>query len=295
MACGSGTAIKSDGILEDQYCRHCEFSEAISCTVNDMIRTNIFQFNLCHFRQQFGGSSLLPGDLVCAIGNYFLDAPYQPDTLESGLKEKMIVNFAQFDCFTFLETVLALTECVYAGKISKAEFRRLLQLIRYRSGIIDGYSSRLHYFTDWLRDNELKGMLRDVSRQLGAVISRKKINYMTEHRKSYSGLQNENEFQKMRRIEQNISRRVFRVISKDKVNRQIGKIKSGDIIAFAAEKEGLDVAHAGFALWRGKKLYLLHASSLEGAVVVSQKTLISYLKQNRNFTGIIVCTNRYMT
>lgn len=235
-----------------------------------------------------------PGDLVCAIGNYFLDAPYQPDTLESGLKEKLVVNFAQFDCFTFLETVLALTGCVYAGKISKAEFRRLLQLIRYRSGIIDGYSSRLHYFTDWLRDNELKGMLRDVSRQLGALNHRKKINYMTAHRKSYSGLQNENEYQKMRRIEQNISRRVFRVIPKDKVNRHIGKIKSGDIIAFAADKEGLDVAHAGFAFWRGGKLYLLHASSLEGAVVVSQKTLVSYLKQNRNFPGIIVCTNLYM-
>lgn len=236
-----------------------------------------------------------PGDLVCAIGTYFLGAPYQPDTLESGLKEKLIVNCAQFDCFTFLETVLALTGCVYTGKISKAEFRRLLQLIRYRSGIINGYSSRLHYFTDWLRDNELKGMLRDVSRRLGAISSRKKIDYMTAHRKSYSGLQNENEFQKMRRVEQNISRRVFRIILKYKVNRQTGKIKSGDIIAFTAGKEGLDVAHAGFALWRGKKLHLLHASSKEGAVVVSQKTLVSYLKQNKNYTGIMVGTNLCMT
>jgi hypothetical protein len=260
-----------------------------------MIQTNSFQFNLSHFRQYFRGSSLTTGDLACAIGNYFLDAPYQPDTLESGNQEKLIVNLVQFDCFTFLETVLALTGCVAGGKINKAEFRRLLRLIRYRSGIINGYSSRLHYFTDWLRDNELKGMLRDLSRQLGAVSSRKKINYMTAHRKDYSGLQNENEFQKMRRVEQNISRRVFRVIPKNTVNNQVGEIKSGDILAFTAGRAGLDVAHAGFALWQEKKLHLLHASRKEGAVVVSKKTLASYLRQNKKFTGIIVCTNLYLT
>jgi len=33
---------------------------------------------------------------------------------------------------------------------------RNLKLIRYRQGKINGYSSRLHYFTDWLRDNEQK-------------------------------------------------------------------------------------------------------------------------------------------
>lgn len=247
-----------------------------------------FNFNLTHFRQQFRGSSLPLCDLICAIGNYFLGVPYKPETLDSGRKEKLIVNFTQFDCFTFVETVLALTGCAVAGKISKSEFRLVLQLIRYRQGIIDGYSSRLHYFTDWLRDNEQKKILRDISRKLGAVNQRKKITYMTTHRKAFGALHDENEFKKMQRTEKNISRRKFLVIPKDKVNQQKEKIKTGDIIAFTADKEGLDVAHAGFALWQGGGLHLLHASSKEGAVVVSSKTLIAYLQQNKKFTGIII-------
>lgn len=253
-----------------------------------MIETNNFQFDLTSFRQQFKGFSLPAGDLVCAIGNYFLGAPYEPETLESGRKEKLIVNFARFDCSTFVETVLALTGCVVAGKISQPEFRRALQLIRYRQGIIDGFSSRLHYFTDWLRDNEQKKILRDISRKLGAVTQRKKINYMTVHRRAYNALHDENEFKKMRIVERNISHRKFFIIPKDEVNRQEGKIKPGDIIAFAAGGEGLDVAHTGFAFRQGKKIHLLHASSKEGAVVVSKKTLVAYLQQNKKFTGISI-------
>jgi len=50
----------------------------------------------------------------------------------------------------------------------------------------------------------------------------------------------------------------------------------------------LDVAHVGFAILQGKNLHLLHASSKEGGVVISKKTLASYLKANKKFTGIIV-------
>jgi hypothetical protein len=253
-----------------------------------MMPKNDFQFTLSLLRQSLRGSNLSRSDLVCAIGNFFLGAPYIPATLEADGKEKLIVNCAQFDCFTFVETVLALTACVANGRITSSEFRRALQLIRYRQGIIDGYSSRLHYFTDWLRDNEQKIIIRDISRKFGAVNQRKKINYMTTHREEYSALQNENEFKKMQLAEKKISRRIMRVIPRDKINRHQGKIKNGDILAFPAGKEGLDVAHVGFALWQGKKLHLLHAASLEGAVVVSKETLVAYLQSNKKFTGIII-------
>lgn len=229
-----------------------------------------------------------PCDLIAAIGIYFIGAPYSAETLTSGHQEKLIVNFGQFDCLTFVETVLALTRCVQTGKIFQSEFRRQLQSIRYRLGVIDGYSSRLHYFTDWLRDNEHNKILQDISRKLQAVNRRKKINYMTTHRDAYRPLHDENEFKKMLQVEKNISRRNFLIISKDKVREQKEKIMTGDIIAFAADKEGLDIAHAGFALWHRGKLHLLHASSKEGAVIVSAKTLLAYLQQNKNFTGVII-------
>ena len=88
--------------------------------------------------------------------------------------------------------------------------------------------------------------------------------------------------------EKNLSRRNFTIIDKNKVSARIKTIQTGDIIAFATDAEGLDVAHVGFALWQGKSLYLLHASSKEGAVVISKKTLAAYLKSNKNYTGIII-------
>ena len=218
----------------------------------------------------------------------FIDKPYQAATLEKPGKEKLIVNLSVFDCTTFVETVLALAQCAVNGKFTAAEFRRILKFIRYREGNIAGYSSRLHYFTDWLRDNEKKKLLKDVSRQLGGKPQHKKIDFMTTHSEQYPALKNKQEFQKMLPVEKNISRKVFHIISKDKVNTQKAKIQNGDIIAFTAAQAGLDVLHVGFACWQGKKLHLLHASRKEGRVVISAETLVAYLKLNKKFSGIIV-------
>jgi hypothetical protein len=227
-------------------------------------------------------------DLVIAIGSLFINAPCQTATLEAPGKEKLIVNLSSFDCTTFVETILALARCAFHGKITGTKFRKTLKFIRYRQGTINGYASRLHYFTDWLHDNERKKILKDVSRQFNAEAVRKKINYMTTHRKSYAALSSEDEFQKILLAEKNLSRKVFYIIVKDKVNLQKAKIQNGDIIAITTNQEGLDVEHAGFACWQDKNLHLLHASSKEGGVVISAQTLAAYLNQNKKFAGIIV-------
>jgi hypothetical protein len=228
------------------------------------------------------------GDLIAEIGRLFINKPYKAGTLEAPGKEKLIVNISAFDCTTFVENVLALAQCTAAGRLSKHEFRNNLKSIRYRYGKIDGYSSRLHYFTDWLRDNEKKNFLIDVSRSLGAKPKHTKINFMTTHRELYAALENKAQLAKMLRVEKNLSRKVFYIIEKDKVSTQKAKIRNGDVIAFATNQEGLDVAHAGFAFWQGKSLRLLHASKKEGAVIISKKTLTTYLKSNKKFTGIII-------
>ena len=227
-------------------------------------------------------------NLIVEIGSFFLGAPYKAGTLEAPGKEKLIANLSGFDCTTFVETVLALARCALHGKITQVEFRKTLKFIRYRQGIIIGYSSRLHYFTDWLRDCEKKKILKDISHQLGARAQRKKINYMTAHRASYPALKKEDEFQKMLVVEKTISRKVCYFISRDVVIRQKTEIQSGDILAFTTNQEGLDVAHVGFAIWQGKNLHLLHASGKSGRVVILAETLAAYLKSNKKFSGIIV-------
>jgi len=79
-----------------------------------------------------------------------------------------------------------------------------------------------------------------------------------------------------------------RIIGKDKFSMQKSKVNNGDIVAFVTAQEGLDVAHVGFAVRKGKSLRLLHASQKEGKVVISKKTLADYLKSNKRFTGVII-------
>jgi len=111
---------------------------------------------------------------------------------------------------------------------------------------------------------------------------------MTFHREMYPALQNKTQLAKMALIEKKLSGKTFSVIGKNKVTMQKAKILNGDIIAFTTNQEGLDAAHVGFAVWQKKNLHLLHASSKEGSIVISPQTLITYLKFNRNLTGIIV-------
>jgi hypothetical protein len=253
-----------------------------------IVKSKYYKVNASLSKKSSPDGNLSYGDLIKEIGCLFINLPYKEGTIEGPGKEKLIVNVSGFDCTTFVETVLALAKCAAAGKPSLSEFRKNLKLIRYRQGKVDGYSSRLHYFTDWLRDNEKKKTLKDISRQFHPADQSKKIKYMTLNRASYSALKNEVEFRKMLIIEKKISRKAFHIISKDKVNQQKTKIINGDIIAFATKDEGLDVTHLGFAIWQGKHLHLLHASRKEGAVVISEKTLLAYLKSNKKFTGIII-------
>ena len=187
-----------------------------------------------------------------------------------------------------METTLAFALCARGRKFSPTAFKNNLKLIRYRGGKISGYASRLHYFTDWLRDNEKKEILTDLSAALGGKPTRRKIDFMTANRDLYPALKSKPRFSKIKKMEGNLSRKTFYIIGKDKISSQTDKIQDGDIIAFTAHQEGLDVAHIGFAIRQGKILRLLHASQKEGKVVISKKTLTDYLKSNKQFTGIII-------
>ena len=253
-----------------------------------MMESEIVHSEMRELWQKALEQDLFPGQLIIEIGRFFLGAPYQAGTLEKAGRERLVASLVEFDCTTFVETVLALARCAIAGKLSPSEFQKNIKFVRYRQGKIDGYASRLHYFIDWLRDNEKKKVLKDVSRSLDGTPRRKKIYFMTSHRELYAGLKHEAEFRRMLVVEKNISRKVFYVIGKDRLAGQQSKIQQGDMIAFATDQEGLDVAHVGFAVRQGKSLRLLHASSKEGAVVISKKSPEGFLKSNKKFTGILV-------
>ncbi len=229
-----------------------------------------------------------PGDLALEIGRLFLGTPYRANTLENAGREKLIAVLTAFDCTTFVETVIALSRSAASGKLSPARFRKNLRFIRYRQGKTDGYASRLHYFTDWLADNQKKKVLINASGLPAGRPARKLINFMTTHRDLYPGLKSKDQFCKMMMIERKLSGKISYIVDRDEVVKQQSAIHPGDIIAFVTAREGLDVAHVGFAIRQGGHWHLLHASSKEGAVVISKETLPAYLKSHPALTGIMI-------
>ena len=54
--------------------------------------------------------------------------------------------------------------------------------MRYRGGERRGYTSRLHYFSEWISDGERRGLVRDRGAELGGVEDARPLRFMTGHR-----------------------------------------------------------------------------------------------------------------
>jgi hypothetical protein len=230
----------------------------------------------------------LPGEHLLEIGKYFLGTPYKAGTLEHEKDEHLIVNLRKFDCVTFVESVIALTLALKSKKKSFKGFRKYLQKIRYRKGQLQGYTSRLHYFSDWIHDNQKKGFLREGTAEMGGRPFKKNITFMTTHPDLYPLLKKGLNLQRMKSIERRISRRSLFFIPKKSLRFLEDRIREGDLIAITTPTTGLDIQHAGFAIRVKNRIHLLHASSKEGKVVLSKKTLYRYLMESKERSGIMV-------
>lgn len=228
------------------------------------------------------------GELLAASGNFLSGTPYVAHTLEVPGDEHLVVNLREFDCTTFVESVLALSLTAQSDDRSFEAFCRKLQYIRYRDGLIDGYPSRLHYFSDWIDNNQKKGILRDVTKQCGGQIFSGKTGFMSAHPENYSPLSTPEFLARIKEQEAIINSRTHYYIPKTSVNACTPAIETGDIIAITSGIAGLDILHTGLALKKEGRLYLLHASSKAQKVTVTAEPLQDYLAASKSQTGIMV-------
>ena len=229
--------------------------------------------------------------LLEKTATFFVGTPYVAHTLEMEGEERLVVNLREFDCTTFVESVIALVRTVLSDDADFATFLHQLQQIRYRDANLDGYPSRLHYTSDWLYDNEKMGVLRNISARLGGVLETKKIDFMTTHPDAYRQLKdNDAMLQEMQVVEKEInSRGGFYYLSKENITPMASKIPHMSVIAFVTSIKGLDVTHMGFAFRTGEgRLTFIHASSTLKKVVIDKKTLSDYCAGQSSCTGIIV-------
>ena len=224
----------------------------------------------------------------------FHGVPYVAHTLEVNDREQLVVNTRQLDCTTLVEMVTALTLCVKQEKRQWTDYLQALRILRYRQGVLNGYPSRLHYFTDWILDKQQMGLVEEIQRPNPpfTALQRINVNFMSQHPGSYKALKaNPSLVKEIRQQEKALTGKTFRYIPKLAVkNTQLMRqtVKDGDIIAITCKKKGLEIAHLGFAVWQKDGLHLLNASQLHHKVVTEPMPLRQYLQKHSTHTGIRV-------
>ncbi len=246
-----------------------------------------------------GHADLPIGDLIARIGETFVGTPYAPYTLEAPGPEGLVIELQELDCVTFVENVLALARFVQmapndlmvadAGSPQRSLFAGILQDIRYRGGELDEYPSRLHYFSEWISDNDAMGIVRDVSRELGGVADSEPIYFMTTHADAYRQLGEDPAFLiELTRVEARLNTQPRYYIPEDGIAGVEEGIQDGDIIAATSTVAGLDIAHTGIALWRDGRLHLLHAPLVDGVVEISEIPLAERIRRIAGQDGVMV-------
>ena len=249
------------------------------------------------FAAERGLAEMDLGEAIVRLGETFVGTTYEPGTLEVPGPERLVINFRELDCVTLVETVLALTRFVREQGVealsdppaAQARYESHLMALRYRGGRLDGYRSRLHYFSEWLADNEARGIVRIATGELDPAIDAEPVNFMSRHPEAYRQLAQPGALQAIAAAEARLDEGPGReYVPQDRIARVADRIRNGDVIAATSTVEGLDVAHTGFAVWRDGALHLLHAPLVGQSVEISERPLAERILAIDSQDGIMV-------
>jgi len=229
-------------------------------------------------------------EIISEIGRSFLNTEYKAFTLEQVGKEQLVIHLTGLDCTTFLENTLTISRCIKKQKTSFEDYQNELTNIRYRDGKLNGYPSRLHYFSDWIYNNSKKGIVKDVTKEIGGKPIKFNVFFMSKNPDTYKKLTESPEFIPLiAKQEKEINKRKYYYIPKEKVSTIEDKIQNGDLIAITTNLPGLDVGHVGIAVKESDgRIHFLHAPLSGSKVQISEKPLPEYLAAIKKHTGIIV-------
>lgn len=278
-----------------------KFTNVILILLFSVISTNTAKASICYnktdsliyesYIQEFSSMQHSDiSDLIASTALFFIDRPYVASTLDENSTEVLTINLHEFDCTTFVENCIALSKVIKSGDFSFSNYCNILTSMRYRNGKIDGYTSRLHYTSDWIYQNERNGLLKNISLNLNGNQIEKEINFMSNHSKLYKHLNNNQEnLDRIKTVENEISQRNnYKIIPLQNIKTISNNIIDGEIIIFATNIGGLDYSHIGIAYHKDNKLRFIHASSMAKKVIIETKSLIDYCNSSKQCSGISV-------
>lgn len=228
------------------------------------------------------------GEIMQAIAQQFLGAQYKKNLLDRFPQETLFISLDNFDCVLFVETVLAIARGVAVQDYTYDAFTDRVSDERYRNGEFGNYCSRLHYFSDWIFDNQKRGNVENLTAAMGGIPLNKKLNYMSKNRQIYPQIANDDlNYQCFVEMENKLRQLTIKYIPRNQIRRVYSQLQPGDIVAVATNIEGLDVTHTGLVYKHPNgNLGIIHASPAGTVRIASD--LQGYVGNIPNAIGIIV-------
>ena len=229
------------------------------------------------------GGSAAPNSTVTAMG--------RPAAITEMMKARGEQDAAKpvLKTTTFAENCLAITRTIKSENPSFEKFCDELRKIRYRNGKIDGYPSRIHYFSDWIFENNKRQVVKDISKEIANTNYPLQVNFMSTHPGSYIQLKNDSSLIPLISLqEKEISKREMYFIAEDKIVEFEKLLNDGDIAGITTGIKGLDMVHVVILKRVNGRIHILHASTAANKVILSEETLEEYLKKSKSATGIMV-------
>lgn len=226
-------------------------------------------------------NNLSPRKALPYVAEKLCGTTYVAGTLE-GEEELLTINLHQFDCVTFVETAIALAQTGTNANPSWRDFAENLEYIRYRKGEMKGYSSRLHYISEWIADNIYRGNIREITTDFqGTATMEKSLDFMSRNADKYPALADSTNLAEIKKMEEGYRLHRIPYLKKETVSKRYvtESLMNGDIIVFLTKEDGLDASHIGLLKIIEEKPHLLHASSKAGNVVLEEITLQEYFKR----------------
>lgn len=234
-------------------------------------------------------TALPAGGLMVETARFFLGTPYVAGTLEE-VPERLVINLHGLDCMTLVENTTALAWSV-KHRPAFDGYASALKDMRYRNAgnaTLD-YTDRLHYTTDWIYENEKRGYLKDVTKEIGGKPLKLDLSFMSTHPDSYKQLKgNPERIAIMAAKEKEINARPHYYIPQDEIDAHAGQIRNGDIVCFVTTVKGLDISHVGIICREGDKLTFIHASTTKKQVIVNEEPLQEYVQGVKRNCGIMI-------
>lgn len=229
------------------------------------------------------------GERLASTARLFLGTPYVAGSLEIE-PEILTFSLTGTDCILFVEMCVALGLTADEGGNSIEDYAAQVRRLRYRDGKVDGYASRIHYTSEWLAQAEARGIVQEITGEIGGIPLDQKFNFMSTHPQQYKQLNDSpSETARIRKAEKALEARDYYYIPKNVLASALDKVQDGDIVCFTCGIPGLDIAHLGIAV-HGKdgRLTFIHASSTGKKVIIQNGTIDSYLSGIKRFTGLRV-------